>query len=225
MTHASNILLYHCMSARSFRALWMLEELDLRYELKLLAFPPRVHAREFLNVNPLGTVPALIIGDMLMTESAAICEHLAARFGEGRLTVREDAANFGAYLNWLHYGEATLTFPQTLLLRYGRFEPAERRSPQIVEDYTRWFLARLRAVEKAVGLSEFLCGERFTAADVSVGYALMLANYLDLTDRLPVPVVDYWNRLNVRKGFTQALAKQEKEAITQGVSTIPAPLL
>lgn len=225
MTSLPAIVLHHCVSARSFRVLWMLEELNLPYELKMMPFPPRVHAREFLSVNPLGTVPAFAVGDTVMTESAAICEYLAARFGEGRLAVRSDAAEFGAYLNWLHYGEATLTFPQTLLLRYGRFEPAERRAPQVVEDYTRWFLARLRAVETAVARSEFLCGERFTAADVSVGYALMLADYLGLADRFPTLVCAYWSRLSTRDGFTQAQAAQERAAVAQGVATTPAPLV
>lgn len=50
---------------------------------------------------------------------------------------------FGEYLNALHYGEATLTFPQTFLLRYGRFESPERRQPQVAQDYSKWFLARL----------------------------------------------------------------------------------
>ena len=58
-------------------------------------------------------------------------------------------AAYGAYLNWLHMSDATLTFPQTLVLRYGRFEPTERQQPQVVVDYTRWFLARLRAVAAA----------------------------------------------------------------------------
>jgi hypothetical protein len=87
---------------------------------------------------------------------------------------------YGAYLNWLHMSDATLTFPQTLVLRYGRFEPAERQQPQVVQDYTRWFLARLRAVEAAVAQSEYLCAGRFTAADVAVGYALLLAQHLGL---------------------------------------------
>ena len=72
----------------------------------------------------------------------------------------------GAYLNWLHMSDATLTFPQTLVLRYAHFEPAERKQPQVVEDYSRWFLARLRAVDAALQGQEFLCAGRFTAADL-----------------------------------------------------------
>lgn len=218
------ITLYHCLSARSFRPLWMLEELGLAYELKLLPFPPRALAREFLEVNPLGTVPAFLDGELLMTESAAICEYLARRYGPTPLNVETDEAEFGAWLNWLHFGEATLTFPQTLLLRYGRFEAEERRQPQVVEDYTRWFLGRLRGIEHVLNRQEFLCAGRFTAADVSVGYALMLADYLGLEAQFPPAVRAYWQRLQARAGFQRALAAQEAAAHAQGIEPIPAPL-
>ncbi len=74
------------------------------------------------------------------------------------------------------FGEATLTFPQAIVLRYGRFEPEERRLPQAVTDYRRWFFARLRAVEATLEDQDFIACERFTMADISVGYALMLAH-------------------------------------------------
>ena len=131
------ITLYHCAAARSFRVLWALEELGLPYELKMLSFPPRVFAKEYLGLNPLGTIPFLIDGDTRMTESAAILEYLVVRHGPTPLAVGTGEPEFGAYLNWLHFGEATLTFPQALILRYSRFEPEERRSPQVVVDYTR----------------------------------------------------------------------------------------
>ena len=70
--------LHHCVSARSFRALWMLEELQLPYTLHMLPFPPRVLQRSYLELNPLGTVPLLRHGEARLTESAAICEYLAA---------------------------------------------------------------------------------------------------------------------------------------------------
>lgn len=218
------ITLYHCLSARSFRPLWLLEELGLAYQLQMLPFPPRVLAREYLEVNPLGTVPALIDGELLMTESAAICEYLVRRHGPTPLNVEVGEPDFGAWLNWLHFGEATLTFPQTLLLRYSRFEPAERRQPQVVEDYTRWLLGRLRGVDSAVSRSEFLCAGRFTAADISVGYALMLADYLGLEPQFPAAVRDYWHRLQIRAGFQRALAAQDSAARAQHIDPTPAPL-
>lgn len=214
--------LYHCMSARSLRPLWMLEELGLPYELKMLPFPPRVFDKAYLAINPLGTVPALVDGEVRMTESAAICQYLAARAGS-TMNVEVHEGDYPAYLNFLHFGEATLTFPQTLILRYAHFESAQRRSPQVAEDYAKWFLARLRSLEPRLAAHEFLAAGRFTAADVSVGYALLLAQHLGLDPAFTPQVARYWERLQLRDGFQRALAAQERAALAQGVSPLPAP--
>jgi glutathione S-transferase len=217
------ITLHHCMSARSFRPLWALEELGLPYELRMLPFPPRAHARSYLELNPLGTVPLLVDAGVRLTESVAICQYLAARHSPGGLDVGLDEPDFGAYLNHLHYGEATLTFPQSLVLRYTHFEPPERRVPQVAQDYEKWFLARLKPLEPLLTTQDHLCAGRFTAADISVGYALMLAEHLGLGDRLPPAVRAYGQRLQARPGHQRALAAQVAAATAQGVSTLPAP--
>lgn len=213
------ITLYHCMNARSFRPLWTLEELGLPYQLKVLPFPPRVFEKPYLAINPLGTVPAMTDDGVFMTESAAICQYLAARYGPTPLNVEVQEPGFGPYLNYLHFGEATLTFPQTLVLRYSRLEPPERRQPQVAEDYSKWFLARLKTLEPLLATHEYLCAGRFTAADISVGYALLLAGQLELQGRFTPAVLAYWERLRQREGFQRAQQAQEKAAKEQGVST------
>jgi glutathione S-transferase len=217
------IQFYHCVSARSFRGLWALEELGLPYELVMLPFPPRQHARHFLALNPLGTIPLLVHGDTRMTESAAICQYLCSLKRPTQMQVEPDEPDYGSYLNMLHFGEATLTFPQTLVLRYSRFEPEERRQPVVAKDYAKWFLARLRTLEVRLAEEDYLCAGRFTAADVSVGYALMLADYLDLSSRFTPAVTAYWERLQERQAFKRALDAQRNAALKQGVSILPAP--
>ncbi|MBB3191016.1 glutathione S-transferase family protein [Halomonas cerina] len=212
------IRLHHCISARSFRPLWMLEELGLPYALSMHDFPPRVRDEAFLETNPLGTVPAFFDGEVGMTESAAICQYLAARHPEAGLEVASDAPGFADYLNFLHFGEATLTVPQTLVLRYAHFEPPERRQPQVVEDYSRWFLSRLRTLEPRLERERYLCAGRFTAADVSVGYALLLASHLGLDARFKPGVREYWTRLQAREAFQRALKAEQDAALAQGVS-------
>ncbi len=217
------ITLHHCVSARSFRPLWLLEEMGQPYALCMLPFPPRALARPFLQDNPLGTVPLLVDGHTRMTESAAMCQYLAARHSPGALDIAVNDPAYGAYLNWLHMGEATLTFPQTLVLRYAHFEPAERRLPQVAEDYSRWFLSRLKVVDAALQQQDFLCAGRFTAADVSVGYALLLAQHLGLAPRFAEQTHNYWQRLQQRPAFQRALAVQHQAAADQGVPTTAAP--
>lgn len=202
------IELYHCIDTRSFRALWALEELGLPYKLHLLPFPPRVGQPDFLDLNPLGTVPLLIDGAVRMTESAAIIQYLATRYGPTPLAVDQDEADYGLWLDWLHRGEATLTFPQTIVLRYARLEPEERRIQQAADDYTQWFLSRLRHVTRALADREWLCAGRFTAADISVGFALLSAEDLGLAHRFSPEIADYWARLKGRAGFRAAKGAQ-----------------
>lgn len=203
------IQLYHCADARSFRALWALEELKLPYQLHLLPFPPRVREPSYLDANPLGTIPLLIDGDARLTESAAIVQYLAVKYGPTPLAVGPEEADYGAWLNWLHFGEATLTFPQTLVLRYRMLEPPERRLPQAADDYAQWFHSRLRHVERALGDREWLVADRFTMADISVGYALLLAKSLKIDDGFPTQVAAYWQRLKAREGFGRAKDAQK----------------
>lgn len=200
--------LWHCADARSFRPLWALEELGLAYELVLLPFPPRWLEPGYLAVNPLGTIPFLEDGDTRMTESAAMCQYLAVRAGSD-LAVAPDEADYGAFLNFLHQGEATLTFPQTLVLRYGRLEKPEKRLPQVVEDYRRWFVARTAWAEMVLSDGrDFLCAGRFTMADISVGYAMLLAENLGIIDEVGPHLRAHWARMQARDGFRRAKAAQ-----------------
>lgn len=215
------ITLYHCMSARSFRPLWVLEELGVPYELKMLPFPPRVLDRSYLDINPLGTIPLMLHGETRMTESAAICQYLCAINAPTPLQVEPSEEGFGTYLNYLHFGEATLTFPQTLVLRYAHFEPEERRQPTVADDYAKWFLARLRTLEPLLAEQDYLCAGRFTAADISVAYAMMLAETLRLSSQFTPAVAAYWERMQQREGFQKALKAQEAAAQEQGISTAP----
>ena len=125
------IRLYHCTDARSFRPLWALEELGLDYELTVMPFPPRYRAKEYMAVNPLGTIPAMVDDETFMTESAAIVEYLVTRYGPSPLAVSVGDPAYGAWLNWLtRRGDADL--PQTLVLRYRRFD---RARPRCADDY------------------------------------------------------------------------------------------
>jgi len=211
------ITLYHCAAARSFRPLWMLEELGLPYELKMLPFPPRVFAKEYLALNPLGTIPLMIDGQTRMTESSGICHYLGTRYGPTPLIVGAEEPDFGAFLNWMYFSDATLTFPQTLVLRYTELEPEARRNPQVATDYAKWFFGRLRAVEAATGRAETLCAGRFTAADIVIGYAFRLAERIGLAGDFGPNVAAYWQRLKARDGYLRAIAAEDRASDEQNV--------
>lgn len=199
--------LYHCANSRSLRPLWAIEEMGLDHELVVLQFPPRVFHKDYKEINPLGTVPAFVDGGVTMTESAAICEYLGAKYGPTALAVTPEEKDYGLYLNWLHRSDATLTFPQTLVLRYTALEPEERRQPQVAEDYRKWFLARWRSVEEGLDGRDYLAGGRFTMADIAVGFSLHLARILAIDEAFTPNVSKWWDRITARAAYKKAIAK------------------
>jgi glutathione S-transferase len=204
------IELYHCHNARSFRALWALEELGLPYKLHMLPFPPRVRVPEYLEQNPLGTIPLLVDGATRMTESSAIPQYLATRYGPTPLALTPDEPDYGLWLDWLHRSEATLTFPQTIVLRYTRFEPDERKLKQAADDYTQWFFSRLKHLARALEDGrDWLCADRFTMADICTAYALLLAKDLGLDYKFTPEIAAYWDRATARPGYIAAQGAQD----------------
>lgn len=202
------MILYHCRDTRSLRALWAFEECAVPYELVKMPFPPRFGHEGYLDINSLGTVPALKVDDYVMTESAAICQYVAGVSDRPDLRVDPGDKDYAAYLNWLHRSDATFTFPQTLVLRYSRLEKPENRLPQVVADYTRWYFKRMEVVEAALADSDYLCAGRFTMADVCVGYAVYLADKLGIFDGLGDRTKGYLVRLTARPAFERALELQ-----------------
>ncbi|MCW0180340.1 MAG: glutathione S-transferase family protein [Zavarzinia sp.] len=204
--------LYHCAGARSFRPLWALEEMGLDFEFELMDFPPRFSRPGYLDINPLGTVPAFTDGPLLMTESSAICHYLGTKYGPTDLVVGVDEPDYGRYLNFLHMSDATLTFPQTIVLRYTALEPEERRLPQAAADYAQWFASRLRGALKLMG-PEFACAGRFTMADIAIGYAVKLAGLIGLDQALTPEAKAYYARVTDRPAFARAEAREGGRAI------------
>jgi glutathione S-transferase len=160
----------------------------------------------------------MLDGETRMTESAAIAQYLVTKYGPTPLAVGIDEPDYGAFLNWLHFGEATLTFPQALVLRYSKLEPEERRHPQVVEDYSKFFLGRLRMIETITTGKDYVCAGRFTAADISVGYALLLANRLGLASQFGPSVTAYWARLQQREGYLRAVESENRAGDALGLA-------
>ena len=199
--------LWHCNNARSLRALWALEEMGLDYELEVMPFPPRFLHEGYLDVNMLGTVPYFVDGETHMTESTGICHYLVERYQQHDFGLRPDHAEYGNYLNWLYHSDATLTFPQTLFLRYTRLEPDETKAV-VGADYRKWYLSRLRMLNARVMDHEFLVAVRFTIADIACGYALFLGQSLEIDKDYKPQTLDYLERLKTREGFQKAQAAQ-----------------
>ena len=207
--------LWHCRGARSLRVLWALEEMGLDYEVEIMPFPPRIFQPEYVEVNALGTIPYLEDGATHMTESSGICHYLVEKYQQYDFGLKPDHVEYGDYLNWLYHSDATLTFPQTIAMRYLHLEPTPEKQPVAV-DYAKWFFARLRLLDRHMAERDFLCDKRFTIADIAVGYALYLADTLKLGEfverEFTPPVADYLARLKERPAFQRADAMDGGQA-------------
>ena len=208
--------LYHCAGARSLRALWAIEELGIDCDLVVMPFPPRKKVTGWMAANPLGTIPLFVDGDLRMTESTAIAQYLAAG---SSLAVTPDEADYGWYLDFLHHADATLTFPQTVYMRYRLFEP--QRGLEIAGDlYADWYVARLAKVAARLEGRDFLAAGRFTAADIAIAYALFLSTRIGLGDRLPPRLAEWLAMMVARPGFQAALAREAAAPVVSDLAAV-----
>ncbi len=199
------VTLYHARNTHSLRVLWTLEELGVKAEVKSLQFPPRKLQPEYLSINPTGAVPALVDGELVLTESLAICEYLAAKHGPS-LVVAPNEPERIPFLQWLWYGESTLMTPLSRMATVGRLD---RKGPDIdavMADARDNTGVRLTSLEKHLDGREFLAADRFTLADVSLGYPLHLVGLFGLDHLLGPRSAAYRARLFARPAFQRAVS-------------------
>ena len=196
--------IFHAPRTRSVRVLWMLEEMGLDYEVVKPGFPPT--DPEFLTANPTATLPLLIDGDVRLTESIAILQYLAARHGPTDLAVKPEEVGFPDYLQFLEVGEASLATPLTVMVRTRFMAPEDQKSNWTFESCAAVFADRVRLVADQLKERDFMAADRFTAADISVGYALGFGEGLRLASSYSPAVVDYWRRLQERPAYQRARA-------------------
>lgn len=200
------IEVYHWGQARSRRVMWTLEELGVPYEVRPVRFPPRLRDPGYLEVNPLGTIPTFVDGDVRLTESLAICEYLARRYGGESLLVAPDEPDYPAYLQFLHYGESTLGHGIVPIVRYSTGRSAETYA-EVAGHFRETFCERLAPVRErlAAGLA-FLAADRLTLADISTAYAVNMTRVLGMTERLAPELARYLDEIARRPAFQRAYA-------------------
>ena len=202
--------LWHCHVSRSLRCLWALEESGLDFDLINMQFPPRMTQPNYKEMNVLGTVPYFVDGETHLTESSGICHYLVEKYRLEHLRIDVTHPEYGDYINWLFMSDATLLFPQTIVMRYSMLEPKERRSEQVAEDYRVWFLARLKKLNEHIIDREYLCANKFTIADITIGYALYFAELRGLGKDFTPQVQAYLNRLKARDSFKKVVDEGEE---------------
>jgi glutathione S-transferase len=201
-------VLYTCARSRGLRATWAAEEAGVDIDLRILPFPPRYLAPDYMAINPLGTVPMLVDGETRLTESCAIAHYLATRGGYTDLAIAPGERDYGEYCDFTYHADATITFPQTVYMRFCLFEK-DKGLEEAGQAYAKWFHKRLIKVEERLAGREFLCADRFTVADICVGYALILAQSVGLDEGVPDSLKAYRTRLTARPAYQRAFEREE----------------
>lgn len=162
---------------RGFRVAWLLEEMGLPYRLRPVDMLAGVeNDPEFLEINPAGFIPALQDGDAIMVESIAIMEYLMGRYGPTPLAPDPRDPAFPAYQQFLHLGEAGLAMPMFMTVVSQILAPEAERDNWGARKGRTMFTGRLGLVTRQLARAPYMAGEAFTAADISVTYALEFAH-------------------------------------------------
>ena len=200
------LILFHTPKSRSLRPLWLLEEMGLDFELKTITYDPEYFASDaYRQINPMGKVPALYDGDHLILESTVILEYILAKSGPSPLSVKSEENDFGVYLTWLHMAESGLSHYLSVLLGqiigHEKYLVSEGYKAHVTHQVEKAF----EMLDHHLVGKSFMAADRFTAADISVGYSLFLANALC---RLPLPdrVQAYFESLQERPAWKKIIA-------------------
>jgi glutathione S-transferase len=195
---ADDLVLYTNPTSRGRIARWMLEEIGEPYRVEVLDYATTMKAPAYLAINPMGKVPALRHGDVVVTETAAICAYLADAFPLARLAPPPGDRLRGPYYRWLFFTAGPIEAAVSNQALGFKVPPARER----MIGYGRIDLV-LAALEAAVSRAEYLVGERFSAADLYVGSALGFGMTFGTIEKRPA-FAHYWHRLSTRPACVRA---------------------
>lgn len=196
----AEIVFYTNPMSRGRIVRWMLEEIGQPYRTELLDYGTTMKAPDYLAINPMGKVPAIRHGDAIVTEGAAICAYLADAFPEAGLKPEPGTTAAGAYYRWMFFAagpvEAAITNKSM-----GWEVPADKK---MMAGYGS-FDDVMAALEHALSKSDYVAGNRFTAADVYFGSQIGWGMMFGSIDKRPL-FEAYWQRLQQRPALARAAA-------------------
>lgn len=202
--------IYGCPNTRSNRAVWALEEAGADYVYhKIDVFKGAGRQPDYLALNPGGKVPALVNGDLILTESAAICTYIGESFPDSGLTPLAGSPERAKYYQWCFFVLSELEQPLWTMAKHRFALPEKRRVPAVIETAVWEFDVAAKVLATGLGEQEYLVGNRFTAADILATHALLWARAFDLP--LGHTHLDaYVDRLQARPALLRARAREQE---------------
>lgn len=197
--------LHFAPNSRASRIMWLLEELELPYELNRMDFHPKdLKSNEHRERHPLGRVPVLEDGEVSIYESGAIVEYILARHKDGGLKPSVDSSLYPEYLQWFHYCEGMVMPPVNTIVVQTVLLPPDRRDETALSQAQRLLTKSWAPVEEAMTGRDYLIGD-FSAADVMLGHACFMSNRLGcISDDMP-NLKGYVQRIAARPAFDKAI--------------------
>lgn len=197
--------LHFAPNSRASRIMWLLEELELPYELNRMDFHPKdLKSDEHRERHPLGRVPVLEDGEVSIYESGAIVEYILARHKDGGLKPLVDSSLYPEYLQWFHYCEGMVMPPVNTIVVQTVLLPPDRRDETALSQAQRLLSKSWAPVEEAMIGRDYLIGN-FSAADVMLGHACFMSNRLGcISDDMP-NLKGYVQRIAARPAFDKAI--------------------
>jgi glutathione S-transferase len=197
--------LHHAPNSRAGRIVWLLEELQLPYELNRMEFHPRaLKSAEHRARPPLGRVPVLEDGDVMLYESGAIIEYLIARQSNGALKPAVDSPLFPRYLQWFHYCEGMVMPPINTIVVQTLLLSPERRNEEILGQARRLLTKTLEPLNEALAGREFMIGA-LSGVDFMLGHACYMARHLGCMPEDMANLHAYVKRLEARPAFDKGI--------------------
>lgn len=201
------ITLHHVAQARSFRTLWLLQEMGLEFEVRAWDFFDKsMRGPEFRALSPAARVPALEIDGRVLFESGAIAEYLVETRPECGLGREVGDGERADWLQWLHFAETIGQHLANLTQHHIALRDPAMRSPTVMRLEAKRLEKVLQVVDRVVAGQEYLLPSGFSAVDVSVGYGVMIARHFVPADILP-DLDKYYQRLVARRAFALAKAR------------------
>jgi glutathione S-transferase/3-isopropylmalate dehydratase len=198
------LTVYHMLPTRSVRILWLAEEMGLPYRTEAVSI--RTPTPEFLQVSPLGQTPAIKDGDVTMIESIAIMQYLMAKHGPTELDVKPDETDYPAYLQYLHFGEAGLLAIGNAAVMTRFMAPDDQKKNWTANYIAETQIKRLDVVRQHLRNREYVAAGRFTAADISVGFAVGIYKWFGVLKDGDAVLDPYMARLTERPAYQRANA-------------------
>jgi len=190
---------FHAPNTRGFRLIWLCEELGIAYKVTPVDMAPAFRASdEWRALSPTGKVPVMRDGDLVIYESCAMVQYALAKFGDGRLEPTPGTPEHATYLQWCWFSEATFSRPLGEIVNHGRVFGDDAQAT-ITDEMKGRADVCADAVEQGLEGNTYLMGETFTAADVMMGYTVML--YARLRPELTPNLARYWGNLQARPAF------------------------